>query len=662
MDQNVINNIKSLGIDMIKEAGSGHPGIVLGAAPIIYTLFSKHMMFSLNDPNWINRDRFVMSAGHGSALLYATLYMIGYLKLDDLKKFRQIDSKTPGHPEYGMTLGVEATTGPLGQGIAMAVGLALGEKILENKYKIPKSNNLFDKDKSLFNYHVYCLCSDGDLMEGISYEAASLAGTWKLNNLIVLYDSNHVSLDGKTTGVFDENVRGRFEALGWHTIYVENGNNINEINKAITKAKDSNKPTLIEIKTIIGDGTSLADTNEVHGKVLGDADIYNLKKSFGFPEDPFYVMPNIDKYMQREIALRTSRVYSEWAVSYRDYIMRNDNDQSIFDYVYKKYKDYNLSINNFNFNKDEKEETRKTNQQIMNVIAQNVPYFIGGSADLFGSAKNYLNDYGDLSSENYLGRNIHFGVREHAMGAIMNGLSLTGFSVHGSTFLSFADYMKPAIRLAALMHLPTIHIFSHDSITLGSDGPTHQPVEQLTMLRTIPNNKVYRPCDANELIGCWNEIINTHDHPSSLIITKTPVTILDNTDVNKVKYGAYIVRKETEKLHGIIIATGPEVHIAMRVANKLYGKYKLDLRVISMPCMETFKEQNEEYKKELLPLGIKTIAIEFGSSALWYQFVYNDKYLINVNEFGHSGNTNDILKKMHLDNDSIEEKIKKLFL
>ena len=662
MDQNVINNIKSLGIDMIKEAGSGHPGIVLGAAPIIYTLFSKHMMFSLNDPNWINRDRFVMSAGHGSALLYATLYMIGYLKLDDLKKFRQIDSKTPGHPEYGMTLGVEATTGPLGQGIAMAVGLALGEKILENKYKILKSNNFFDKDKSLFNYHVYCLCSDGDLMEGISYEAASLAGTWKLNNLIVLYDSNHVSLDGKTTGVFDENVRGRFEALGWHTIYVENGNNINEINKAITKAKDSNKPTLIEIKTIIGDGTSLAGTNEVHGKVLGDADIYNLKKSFGFPEDPFYVMPNIDKYMQREIALRTSRVYSEWAVSYRDYIMRNDNDQSIFDYVYKKYKDYNLSINNFNFSKDEKEETRKTNQQIMNVIAQNVPYFIGGSADLFGSAKNYLNDYGDLSSENYLGRNIHFGVREHAMGAIMNGLSLTGFSVHGSTFLSFADYMKPAIRLAALMHLPTIHIFSHDSITLGSDGPTHQPVEQLTMLRTIPNNKVYRPCDANELIGCWNEIINTHDHPSSLIITKTPVTILDNTDVNKVKYGAYIVRKETEKLHGIIIATGPEVHIAMRVANKLYGKYKLDLRVISMPCMETFKEQNEEYKKELLPLGIKTITIEFGSSALWYQFVYNDKYLINVNEFGHSGNTNDILKKMHLDNDSIEEKIKKLFL
>ena len=662
MDQSVINNIKSLGIDMIKEAGAGHPGIVLGAAPIIYTLFAKHMVLSLNDHNWINRDRFVMSAGHGSALLYATLYMIGYLNLQDLKNFRKIDSRTPGHPEYGITPGVEVTTGPLGQGIATAVGLALGEKILENKYKLAKSNNLFDKDKKLFNYHVYCLCSDGDLMEGISYESASLAGTWKLNNLIVLYDSNNISLDGKTNGVFDENVRGRFEALGWNTILVQNGNKIDDISKAIHKAKNSNKPTLIEIKTIIGDGTSLAGSNEVHGKVLSDSDMYNLKTAFEFPKDPFYVIPNIDKYMQREISSRTSPIYDEWADNYHEYITKNDNDASVFNYIYKKYSEYNLNFNNFNLEQNDKEEIRKLNQQIMNAIAQDIPYFIGGSADLFGSAKNYLTDYGDLSSTNYLGRNIHFGVREHAMGAIMNGLSLTGFKVHGSTFLSFADYMKPTIRLSALMHLPTIHIFSHDSITLGSDGPTHQPVEQLTMLRTIPNNKVYRPCDARELVGCWNEIINTVDHPSSLIISKTAVPTLNTTDADKVKLGAYIVREYKKQLHGIIIATGTEVHIALRIANKLYDKYNLDLRVISMPCMETFNEQNQEYKEKLLPIGIKTVVIEFGSSALWYKFVYNDKYLINVNEFGYSGNTNDILKKMELDNTSIEERIKKLFL
>ena len=662
MDQNVINNIKSLGVDMIKEAKVGHPGIVLGAAPILYTLYTKHLNISLNDPNWINRDRFVMSAGHGSALLYAVLYMVGYLNLDDLKSFRQIDSKTPGHPEFKQTPGVEVTTGPLGQGLATSVGLALGEKILESKYKLATNNSLFNKEKSLFDYRIYCLCSDGDLMEGISYEAASLAGSWQLNNLIVLYDSNNVSLDGKTEGVFDENIRARFEAMGWNTLLVSNGNNIDAISKAITKAKESSKPTLIEIKTIIGEGTSLAGTNDVHGKVLSDADMMMLKKSFDFPEDPFYVIPNIEKYVQREISLRTSPLYSAWANIYREYAEKTDLHYNEFDYIYNKYTDYKLDEKHFNINTDEPEELRKINQIVLNRIALDLPYFISGSADLYGSAKNYLDNYGDLSKKNYLARNIHFGVREHVMGAIANGLSLTGFKINISTFLAFSDYLKPSLRLSALMHLPVIHVFSHDSITLGSDGPTHQPVEQLAMLRSIPNYYVYKPCDFKEVIGCWNEIINNHDHPSGLIINKTKVLPLENTSVEKVKLGAYIVRKEKERLHGIIVATGSEVHIALRIANKLYNQYKLDLRVVSMPCMELFKEQSLEYREEILPKGIRVVVIEFGSSSDWYQFVYGEKYLINVNEFGYSGSTDDILKKMNLDNDSLLNRVKNIFM
>lgn len=662
MDQNVINNIKSLGIDMIKEAGSGHPGIVLGAAPIIYTLYAKHLVMSLNDRNWINRDRFVMSAGHGSALLYATLYMAGYLSLDDLKKFRKINSITPGHPEYGLTPGVEVTTGPLGQGFATAVGLALGEKILEEKFVLPKDKGLFSKDKSLFNYHVYCLCGDGDLMEGVSYEAASLAGSLKLNNLIVLYDSNQVSLDGKTHNVFDENVRGRFEALGWDTIFVEDGTSVDNIDKAIAKAKSHQKPTLIEIRTIIGKGSVLEGTNAVHGKVLDEEDINNIKSSFGFPKEPFYTIPNIDKYMQKEINDRNRDKYTAWTNMYREYMEKVSVDNKIFDFIYHKYPNYDVFNYNYNLDSSINEELRTSNQKIMTKIADNIPYLIGGSADLFASAKNYLNNAGDLTSDNYLGRNIHFGVREHAMGAILNGLALTGFITHGSTFLSFADYLKPAIRMSALMNLPVNYIFSHDSVTIGSDGPTHQPVEQLSMLRMIPNHKVYRPADCNELIGCWNEIVNTHNHPNSLIVSKNPVPVLNGSDSRKVKYGAYIVRKEQEHLHGIIIATGTEVHVALRIANRLYQNYKLDLRVVSMPCMETYKEQSKEYKEELLPLGVKKVVIEFGSSALWHEFVYNDKYLINVNKFGYSGKPNDILEKLEIDNDQIEEKIKKLFL
>lgn len=662
MDIQVVNCIKSLGIDMIKEASSGHPGIVLGAANIMYSIYANHLMFNKNDENWINRDRFVMSSGHGSALLYATLYMAGILNIDDLKQFRQLNSKTPGHPEYKITPFVEVSTGPLGQGIANAVGMALGAKINGDKYILEKKDGLFNSSVDrLIDYKVYVLCGDGDLMEGISYEAASFAGTHKLNNLIVLYDSNKISLDGSTDMTFTENTRSRFESMGWNTILVNDGNNLSEIDKAINEAKNSSKPTFIEVRTIIGYGSSLAGTNEVHGKVLSNDDMYKLKESFGMKNEPFMIIPNLDKWLQNKIADRIRDNYENWNRKYLKY--KNEINTKFVEesnYLFKKYSEYNINNVDWVFNEDE--EMRNINKRMMDKISNDIPYFITGSADLFSSCKNYIGKDSDIKPDNYNKKNIWFGVREHAMGAILNGLSLTGFRVSGSTFLSFADYLKPTIRLAAMMNLPVTHIFTHDSITIGSDGPTHQPIEQLAMLRTIPNNFVYRPCDGNELIGCWNNILNQQTHPSSLVISKNVSPLLEGSKSEQVNKGAYIIRKENNELHGIIIATGKEVETALKIANSLYIESKIDIRVISMPCMEIFLKQPIEYRNELLPLGKKVFVIEYGSSALWHQFVYSEKYLFTINEFGASAGSNDLLKEYNLDYKSIREGIKTLLL
>lgn len=652
MEEKIINNIKSLGIDMIAKAGSGHPGIVLGAAPILYTLYTKHLNVNVNDQKWLNRDRFVMSAGHGSALLYSVLYMAGYLSLEDLKQFRQIDSKTPGHPEYGVTPGIEVSTGPLGQGIASAVGLALGEKMLESRFVLPNK-------KPLFQYSVYVLCGDGDLMEGISYEAASIAGTFGLDNLIVLYDSNDTSLDGKTAGVFKENVRARFEALGWNTLYVANGESVKEIDRAISKAKKSKKPTLIEVKTVLGNGSLLAGTNQVHGKVLEQKDIMQLKRKWNLPEDPFYVLPNAEIEFQKQIVGHSSKPYQEWTERYREYV--NANGMEKLNWVFKKEETPNILSLEFDLQNEKKQSTRDINHIIMNKIAEEMPNFITGSADLFSSVKNHLDQFEDVKGNSYNGRNIWFGVREHAMGAILNGLALTGFKVSGSTFLSFSDYEKPAMRMASLMNLPVTYLFSHDSISIGSDGPTHQPVEQITTLRSMPNMNVYRPCDEKELIGCWNSIVKQNQTPSSLILSKQENSKIDGTDAEKTENGAYIIRKE-QVLHGILIATGDEVHTALRIANYLYEQYKLDLRVVSMPCMELFLSNSKEYQKEILPDHVRTVVLEAGSSFGWHQFVYNDDYLLTIDHFGASGSRDQILKKYHYDYESLVNKVKELFL
>lgn len=660
MDKKIINNIKSLGIDMISQAKSGHPGIVLGAAPIMYTLYANHINVNPENPGWINRDRFIMSAGHGSALLYSTLFMSGFdLSLDDLKKFRKIGSKTPGHPEVGITPGVDMSTGPLGQGIASAVGMAIGEKILESKYVFPAKNKL-DDEEPLFNYKIYVLVGDGDLMEGISYEAASLAGSLKLNNLIVLYDSNDISLDGSTDNVFNENVIERFEALGWNANLVKDGNDISEIDKAISRAKGSSKPTIIQIKTKIGDGSLLEGTNEVHGKVLTKDDIEQLKNNWQIDNKSFYVDKSCYMDMAKRVLERGSIKEKEWTEKYNNYVSEKlDNNDHDLRFLFNKENKFDIDSLEFKLKDDLREATRITNGKILEMIADEIPYLIGGSADLASSTKTKLNKYPTITSENYNGRNIAFGVREHAMGAILNGLALTGFRSFGSTFLSFSDYLKPAIRMSSLMNLPVTYIFTHDSINVGQDGPTHEPVEQLTMLRAQPNLNVYRPADAHEIIGCWGQILNCNN-PNALILSRQETVLIGSTNADKVKYGGYIVKKENRYLHGIIIATGSEVQTALLVAAQLQTKYKLDIRVVSMPCLELFEKQSKEYKEEILPKTVKKIVIEAGSSYSWYKYVYNEDYLITVDQFGASGTTEQVLEYCNFDFATVVEKVKNL--
>ncbi len=631
MDREIVNNIKTLGIDMIDKAGSGHPGIVLSAAPIIYTLYAKHMNINVNDPFWENRDRFVLSAGHGSALLYATLYMAGFLTLDDLKQFRHIKSKTPGHPEYMVTKGVDMSTGPLGQGIASAVGMAIAGKELNLKYEIPKRSKL-GKRQSLFDYHVYVLCGDGDLMEGISYEATSLAGSLKLNNLIVLYDSNDMSLDGKTKGVFDDNIIDRFKALNWNTILVKDGTLISNIDKAIEEAKKSDKPTLIQIKTILGDGSINENTNKVHGSPLDKDDITKLKLKLKIEPEEFYVDMEAKENFVKQINERSLKKYDLF-------------NQLSLEFNYTK-QDNKLDLSHLVFDSNLRESLRVTNGKIMKEIEKRLPNFIGGSADLSSSTKTIIN------------KNINFGVREHAMGAILNGLALSNYYAFGSTFLVFSDYLKPSMRMSALMNLPVIYIFTHDSINIGQDGPTHQPIEQLISLRSIPNMNVFRPADAREIVGSWEYIIN-NKKPSCLVLSRNEVGLNKLTNSRYVMYGGYIVRKENH-LHATIISTGSEVELSIKIADYLYETYKIDIRVVSMPNRELFLNQSKEYQESVIPKGYRTIVIEAGSKYGWEGFVYSDKYLITLDKFGCSGTSEEVLNEMDFSYDKILQKIIKL--
>ncbi|MBQ9318033.1 MAG: transketolase [Bacilli bacterium] len=649
MDKEIINNIKSLGIDMINEAKSGHPGIVLSAAPIIYTLYANHLNINTSDRNWYNRDRFVMSSGHGSALLYATLFMSGYnLSLDDLKKFRKLNSKTPGHPELDVTPGVECSTGPLGQGIATAVGIALGGKILQNQFKLPSGQSLFD-------FKTYVLVGDGDLMEGISYESCSLAGTYNLNNLIILYDSNNMSLDGSTNLTFKEDVIKRFKSMGFKTYKVKNGNDIKKLNFVLNLAKRANKPVFIEIKTKLGDGSLLENTNQVHGKPLSKEDIEQLKVKLKIPNEPFYVNEQAKSFMQNKIANRVNKKYTNNVNVYKEYVEKvlNGNRNRI-SYLFNRYTP--CDITGYNWQLQKKQSLRDSNEYVLRTILDNIPMVIGGSADVGFSTKTYFADLGNIASNSLNGKNIWFGVREHAMGAILNGLALMNFRTFGSTFLAFSDYLKPAIRMSALMNLPVTYIFTHDSINIGSDGPTHQPVEQLASLRATPNLNVYRPADCKELIACWHMILNSKC-PSALILSRNEVTLQSRTSAEGTLKGGYIFYPETEQLQGIIVATGTEVATVKNIVKEISNS----IRVVSIPSKEVFALQSKEYRKNVLPPNIKTVVVEAGSKYSWGDIATDEDCFITIDTFGKSGTSDEVANYMNFSYEKIKERLIKIF-
>lgn len=635
-EKKVIDNIRGLSIDMIKEANSGHPGIALGAAPIVYNLYSNFLKIDPTNPNWINRDRFILSAGHGSALLYAVLYMAGFdISLDDLRKFRKNNSITPGHPELNITPGVDISTGPLGQGFANAVGIAIAEKYLNKQF----SNNVID-------FNTYVLCGDGDLMEGVSYEAASLAGNLKLNKLIVLYDSNDITLDGQLSAVSKESIKDRFESMNWNVISVLDGEDIIALSDAINKAKSSDKPTLIEVKTIIGKFSKLEGTSDIHSGISED-DIRQIKEKLSLRDIPFQVSDEAVTFFRENINTRMEEEISEWMKSV---VSLNDEEKTKFDLLVNFKDSIKLKDIDYEIPIDNMESTRVTSGKILNSIADIYPFLIGGSADVSKSTKAKIINYPE--------RSIEFGVREHAMGAICNGIASTGITAFGSTFLAFSDYLKPSIRMSAMMNLPVIYIFTHDSITVGEDGPTHQPIEQLVGLRSIPNLDVYRPADANEVLGSYKSIFETR-RPSVLILGRNNVPLQESTKVNEVRKGAYIVKQELKRLDCILISTGEELDLALKVSNKLQER-GIDNRIVSMPSIEIFDKMDLEYRNSILPNNQNTFVIEASSSYSWDRFVNDREHLFTIDSFGKSASCNDLLEEYNFTEKYIEEKIEEL--
>lgn len=648
-DKLMVNDIRSLAIDMINEAGSGHPGVALGAAPLLYSLYTYHLRYDLNKPDWCNRDRFVLSCGHASSLLYAMLHCIdeANYNLNDLKKFRSIYSNTPGHPEYNLDKKIECTTGPLGQGFATSVGMAMAGKF--------QSTYFARKKLELFDYNVYAMVSDGDLMEGVSYEAASLAVKFNLDNLIVLYDCNNITLDGELDDEYVESIINMYESLGWDVFYVKNGDSVREINKAINNAKKSRVPSMVVVNTVIGKYSKYEGTSKIHGNL--ETDDYKEIKTSLKREKWEYDKVNIALYRQF-IQNRVDGNYKEWYLDYEEFCKSaNEKEVSMLKSIINNESinlklDKVIDIDKLFVDRD----LRDINYQVMNVISAFIPNFMGGSADVVSSTKTYLKGKGDFSVTDYTGKNIAFGVREHAMGCILNGLALCNIRVFGSCFLAFADYLKPAIRNACMMNLPVTYIFTHDSILVGKDGATHQPVEQLAMLRSIPNLSVYRPSDHKELIGSWNEILEKAS-PAVLILPRGHVDVQEFTNPAGISYGGYIISEVKKSLDVILIATGTEVGMAMSLKEELAKNY-IEARVVSMPNLGNFLEQDSDYRNEVLPKGYKKVVLEFSNDPSWYRLLEYDDEFIGINKFGMSSDEEDILKEFELDIHSLVIKIK----
>lgn len=631
-----VNTLRALAIDTVQGANSGHPGICMGAAPMAYTLFREFMNVNVEDTNWINRDRFVLSAGHGSALLYSLMHLVGYgdVKMEDLKKFRTLNSKTPGHPENFETKGIDATTGPLGQGIATAVGMAMAQRY---------TASLVGED--IIDHHTFVLCGDGDLQEGISYEACSYAGHNKLNKLVIMYDSNDITLDGKLSDNFSENIEGRFTAQGWNYIRVNDGEDLVAIKDAITNAKNSDKPTLIEVKTIIGHGSpNKQGTSSSHGAPLGEEEILLVKENYNLPMDKF----NVDSDVYADFANiqeRGLKAYEAW----NEKVAKLDADKLA---ILKRLQNKEKVVLDMAENK-ETIATRIGSQFAINQIASQDNLFIGGSADLSCSNNTIIKTDGKFLIDNDSERNIFFGIREFAMGAMVNGMTLhSGLTIFGSTFMVFSDYLKPAIRLAALMELPVIYPFTHDSIAVGEDGPTHQPIEQLSMFRSMPNTNVFRPCDANETQAAWQVAYESTKTPSILSLTRQNlenVTADSYADVlANFKKGAYVIL-DCDNVERILIASGSEVKLAIDVAKKLGNT-----RVVSMPCQELYDMQSAEYKEEILPRNIDKTYIELGATNGNYKYANN---VIGMDTFGRSGEASTVLSYFDFTVDKIAERI-----
>lgn len=649
-----IATIRSLGIDTINKANSGHPGMVLGSAPALYTLFNKELNIYNKEENWINRDRFVLASGHASALLYSLLHLDGFdVTIDDLKNFRQLHSRTPGHPEIEMTHGVDASSGPLGQGIPMATGMAMAEKFLASQYN--KEN--FD----IIDHYTYVLCGDGDMQEGVTYEAASLAGHLSLGKLIVLYDANKVTLDGPLSMSFSENVKKRYEACNWQVIEVKDGNDIQEIHKAIKKGKkEQYKPTLIIVNTVIGFGSANQGTNKVHGAPLGKEDGKNTKLSYGFDHEEFYVPEEVYEDFKKSIKRGKSK-FNKWNKLFKEYKNQYPQEaKQLEDAIDGKY---TLDVEEIikNYPAGHNDATRNTSLEIIQEVAKQNPTFLSGTADLASSTKTQIKGQNNFSVEDYSGRNLVFGIREFAMVAILNGMTLhKGVKVSAGGFLVFSDYFKAAVRMACLMKLPIILPLSHDSIAVGEDGPTHQPIEQFAMLRSIPNMHVIRPGDAVEMAAAWKLAIESKENPTALILTRQNVETMSGSSVEGVSKGAYIIGKEEKQCDAIIIASGSEVNLAMNAKTELLKK-GIDVRVVSMPCQEIFDQQDKAYKQSVLPNDVrKRLSVEMASSFGWHKYVGLDGIVMSIDEFGRSAPANQVIESFGFTVDKVVENVEKL--
>ncbi|MFC1826555.1 transketolase [Thermodesulfobacteriota bacterium] len=653
LDELCINTIRFLSVDAVQQANSGHPGMPMGSAPMAYVLWTKFLRHSPRNPDWPDRDRFVLSAGHGSMLIYSLLHLSGYdLSLDELKKFRQWGSKTPGHPEYGDTPGVETTTGPLGQGLATGVGMAIAERHLAAKFNRP--------NQDIVNHYTYGIVSDGDLMEGISHEAASLAGHLKLGKLIYLYDDNHISIEGKTDIAFTENRLQRFEAYGWHVQQVGDGNDLNAIEEALTAAQGETEwPSLVAVRTSIGYGSpNRQDTAKAHGEPLGDEERRLTKENLGWPQEPTFYIPEDALIQFRKSVDRGLELEQSWTESFRNYFNDYPDQAAMFEKQIKGELPQGWDKDIPVFPADPKgKATRVVSGQVLNAIAKNVPAMMGGSADLAPSNKTLIDGETSFQPDSYDQRNIHFGVREFGMTAVLNGMALHGGLIpYGGTFLIFSDYMRPAIRLASLMKQHVIYVLTHDSIGLGEDGPTHQPIEHLASLRAMPNLTVIRPADANETAEAWKFAVKSHKGPTLLALTRQSLPTLDRSVFGPselLNRGAYVLKDVDGTPDALIISSGSEIKLAIEAAETLAND-GIAARVISMPSWELFDEQPQDYKDKVLPENVSArVAIEAGATQGWHKYVGMHGKVIGLDHFGASAPINDLFTNFGITTESV---------